>query len=79
VTRIFCVVGLVAFCIVGLSAGPQHEAGHTPPAAPPRTAANPKLQSFKREVVADIDSRAVFIQQMIDSGVQLRRAGLSGI
>jgi aminobenzoyl-glutamate utilization protein B len=64
--RSICVASLVAFCIVGLSAGQQHEAGLTPPDRAARGPVNPKLHGFKNEVVADIESRAVFTQQMID-------------
>jgi aminobenzoyl-glutamate utilization protein B len=57
---------LVALCVAGLAAGTQ-ESGARPGAAPkPKAPANPRLEALKKEAIADIDSRAVFTQQMID-------------
>jgi aminobenzoyl-glutamate utilization protein B len=64
--KFMCVTGLIALCLVGLSAGQQHEAGPPAPGAPAGRPVNPKLETFKQEAAADIESRAVFIQQMID-------------
>ncbi|MDQ6886651.1 MAG: amidohydrolase [Gemmatimonadota bacterium] len=36
------------------------------PVAPADTAANPRLQALKREVMQDVESRRVFTQQMVD-------------
>ncbi|MGC4082599.1 MAG: hypothetical protein QM736_10930 [Vicinamibacterales bacterium] len=36
------------------------------PAAAPRAPANPKLEGYKKEVIADVDNMATFTQQMID-------------
>src|SRR6185436_9662767 len=48
----------VTVCVAGLAAQAPAPVG-TP-------AANPRLEALKREVVADIDSRAVFTQQFVD-------------
>ena len=48
--------------------------GGRPPAPIP-----PKLEGYKKETVADIDNMAVFTQQMIDQGLQLRRTRIPGI
>jgi aminobenzoyl-glutamate utilization protein B len=64
--RLTGAAALIILCIVGLSARPQHEAGAKSAATAATARANPKLQSLKKEVAADIDSRAVALQQMID-------------
>jgi len=50
--------------LLAVAAGPLAGQAAAPatPAAPP----DPRLEALKRELVADIDSRAVFTQQMVD-------------
>jgi len=53
----------VRFLIVFLAVAAGPLAGQ---AAAPATPSDPRLEALKRELVADIDSRAVFTQQMVD-------------
>ena len=48
-----------------LAAAPVLVAQQAPPPAPP-VPPNPRLESLKRELIADIDSRAKFTQEMVD-------------
>jgi aminobenzoyl-glutamate utilization protein B len=65
-TKSIAAATLVGLCVVGLTAASQEAGSKSANAAKPNPQANPKLESLKKEVVADIDSRAVFIQQMVD-------------
>ena len=49
-----------------LAAGESLAAQPPPPPAPPAPPADPRLQRLKAELVADIDSRAKFTQEMVD-------------
>ena len=66
-TTIAVVIGIGGVAIVALQAqsAPQTT---TPPAAAATAATpvNPKIDGYKREIIADIDSRREFTQQMID-------------
>jgi aminobenzoyl-glutamate utilization protein B len=50
--------------LLAVAAGPL--AGQAAAPATPATPPDPRLEALKRELVADIDSRAVFTQQMVD-------------
>jgi aminobenzoyl-glutamate utilization protein B len=65
-TKSFSAATLVALCVVGLAAGSQESGSKSASPAKPKTPVNPKLEALKKEAAADIDSRAVFTQQMID-------------
>lgn len=60
------VAGILAGCVAGLRAAPQEAGTRAGTAAVAPKAPNPKLEAFKKEVSADIDSRAEFTQQMVD-------------
>ena len=62
----FIATAIAALCVAGLSAGPQEAGSRTPAANTPKAPANPRLDALKKEAMADIDSRAVFTQQMVD-------------
>jgi aminobenzoyl-glutamate utilization protein B len=49
-----------------LVAAPLAQRGQPPAAAPKPAAPNPKLEALKQEAVADVESRKVFSQQMVD-------------
>jgi aminobenzoyl-glutamate utilization protein B len=53
-----------ALCVLSLLAAAPVLPAQQPP--PPPQAANPRLESLKRELSADIDSRAKFTQEMVD-------------
>ena len=53
-----------ALCVLSLLAAAPVLPAQQPP--PPPQAPNPRLESLKRELIADIDSRAKFTQEMVD-------------
>ncbi|HEV8356507.1 MAG TPA: amidohydrolase [Gemmatimonadales bacterium] len=53
---------LVALALAGPLAAQQP----APPAAAPAAPADPRLEALKKDLIADIDARAVFTQQMVD-------------
>jgi hypothetical protein len=63
------VLALAAFALTG---SPIYAQRGAPPAQPlsaplPPLAPNPRLDAFKKEAVADVESRRVFTQQLVDS------------
>src|SRR5262245_55830528 len=65
-TKSIAAATLVGLCVVGLTARSQEAGSKSASAANPKAPANPRLEALKKEAAADIDSRAVFIQQMVD-------------
>jgi len=57
-------VALIISALVAAAPLAQRAPAPTPPAAPLKP--NPKLDAFKQEAVADVESRKVFSQQMVD-------------
>jgi aminobenzoyl-glutamate utilization protein B len=49
-----------------LVSAPLAQRGQTPAQSPPPAPANPKLEALKNEAVADVESKRVFTQQMVD-------------
>ena len=75
---------MVAVAVVTLL-GPAvlAQRGSAPPTTPrssplPPAPPNPRLDALKKEVVADVESRRVFTQQLVDSLFSYQRARISG-